>query len=123
MSPIPPELDRGSYVSHYGLLNPWTLWLLRRAPELVALRPSELRAPKQALLCPKCRYPMVARPGGYVCYHHDPPVRCRTALEAPKLRWAPHQPSALSLVGEDVDIEWSPELGGYVVVPLCTPTR
>lgn len=121
--PIKAELDRGSYVSHYGLTNPWTLWLLKRAPELVALRPSEFRAAKAAPACPDCRCFMVPRPGGYACYRHEPPVRWRPALEVPKVKWAPHQPSALSLIGEDVDIEWSPELGGYVVVPLCTPTR
>ena len=41
--PVVPELDRGSYLSTYGLLNPWTLWLLAQAPELVAVRPSELQ--------------------------------------------------------------------------------
>jgi len=54
-----PELDRGSYLSTYGLLNPWTLWLLAHEPELVSLRPSELH---QASVAPRCPDPLCKRP-------------------------------------------------------------
>lgn len=116
------ELDRGSYLTHYGLLNPWSLWILQRAPQLLGLRPSELRTAPPLMSCPDCRLPMSPRPNGWMaCYRHSKPIRRRLGIETeiPPVKWAPGEPSALSVVGEDVDIKWSPERGGYIMVPLA----
>jgi hypothetical protein len=116
------ELDGGSYLAHYGIKNPWTLWLMRQAPELVALTPSELHHSDSAPKCRQCWSPMVPRDGAWRCYHHDPPVTRRTRLPVPDVRWVPGQPSALSLIGKDVDVAYmdDPITGekGYVVVPF-----
>jgi len=119
--PVHPELDGGSYLSTYGLLSPWTLWLLARAPELVAVRPSDLRRGVDVPHCPDrfCGMPMVKRAGSYACYRHSEPIRLRDPLQSPEPRWMPGQPSALSLVGKEVDIIWSAEPdqpSGYLIV-------
>ena len=121
----PSELDGGSYLAHYGIRNPWTQWLLRTAPELAGQRPSVLRTTDVRPPCPDitCRQPMNPRSEGWACYHHDPPMRRRLRLDVPGVRWAPNQPSALSLVGKETDVVWrhdplAPENDGYVIVEI-----
>ena len=126
MSPVHIELDGGSYLAHYGIRNPWTLWLLRQAPELLGHTPTTLRTRDLRPICPACwLYPpqrMLRRGAEWVCYKHDPPVRRRAKLDVPDLEWADGQPSALSLIGKDVDVVYMDDLvtgeKGYVVVPF-----
>jgi len=120
---IPPELDTGSYLSHYGILNLWTQWLLRKAPELVAMRPTVLRTTDVRPRCPDvfCRHPMNPRPEGWACYRHHVPMRRKPRLEVPAVKWAPNQPSALSLVGKETEVVWRhfperPQDDGYVII-------
>jgi hypothetical protein len=119
----PPELDRGSYLSTYGLLNPWTLWLLAHEPELVGLRPSELHQASVAPRCPDplCRRAMQMRAHVWRCYYHEPPRSLPPGFQAPKVKWTKGPPDVLALVGrDDVDVVWQekrdnrPE--GYVIV-------
>ena len=123
MSPVHIELDRGSYLAHYGFLSPWSIWLLQRAPEVLGLTPSELRAGlRPRPTCPSCRQPMRQRPGEWSCFYHDPPVRLRERLLVADAVWADGQPSALSLIGKDVDVVYMDDLvtgeKGYIVVPF-----
>jgi hypothetical protein len=113
----PTALDGGSYLTHYGLLNPWSLWLARAAPEHLGNQPHTLSRHDSRPPCPDpwCRHRMVARDGYWKCYRHNPPRVLRAKLPVPDVKWAPGQPPALSLIGKDIDIEWSPEQGGYVV--------
>ena len=133
--PIKAELDRGSYLTTYGLLNPWSLWLLKKAPELLGLTPNEHHE-RQSIdrwghkipACPECGVAMVSRPGGFACYRHDRPVRYRLPADVtPPPKWLPGEPPAISLIGQDVDVVWvdDPMTGqkGYMIIPLCTPTR
>ena len=63
----PPPPDAGSsYLGTYGF-TAWTLWLLRRAPELLAETPKALTSREMPPFCPECRpwnlRLMVRRPG------------------------------------------------------------
>jgi hypothetical protein len=120
---IPTELDRGSYLSHYGLLSPWSIWLLQRAPEVLALTPSELRAGlRPRPNCPSCGQPMRQRPREWVCFYHEPPVRAREHLPVADVKWADEDLDVLALIGKDVDVVWvdDPLTGekGYRIVPF-----
>lgn len=113
-----PELDRGSYLAHYGLTAPWTLWLLRQLPELAALTPSELRRPLRRPPCPQCGQPMAWRPEKWVCYQHYEPVTLpQKARIGPPPKW-PGNPDLLSMVGQDIDCAWDPDQDGYVITRM-----
>ncbi len=115
---IAAELDGGSYLAHYGIMNPWTIWLLSKSPELVGMTPSRLNRADSRPHCRLCGQPMSPRPEGWVCYRHEEPVRRRRKMDVPDVKWAPNQPSAVSLIGKEVDVEWDPEQGGYVIVEV-----
>ena len=80
----------GSYVATYGLTNVWTGWLISRGyAEIVALPPSAMFKPERAPRCPACvkeavDIRMVRRPGGWKCYHHDPPAVVADRLDLPR---------------------------------------
>lgn len=122
-----PELDRGSYLSAYGLLNRWTLWLLAHEPELVSLRPSELQQPSKPPPCPQCGRPMAMRAYVWRCYNifaHAEPVTLAPGLQTPKVKWAEGERNVnvLALAGrDDVDVMWQDSQGGtrpegYVII-------
>ena len=96
----PPPPDAGSsYLGTYGF-SPWTLWIMRHAPELVAETPAALTAREGHRPCPDCRWPMARRPGGWKCYRHEPPI---IVMEEPKFERAP-KVDVLSRVNEALDI-------------------
>jgi len=109
----PPPPDAGaSYLGVYGFM-PWTLWIMRHAPELVALTPKKLRQ-MVAPLCPEGHWPskphrMMLRPGGWVCYRHpkwteDGPVECPVRLPfEPQFERAPDI-DVLSRVNDVLDV-------------------
>lgn len=64
-------------LSHYSLRSDVVLWLIARAPELVATAPGRLRVSDAAPRCPdeKCGAKMLLRPGFWKCFlHGDEPV-------------------------------------------------
>lgn len=79
-----PIVDR-SYMGVYGLMSPWTGWLIGRAPELVAEPTGFLQRREVAPRCPGvfCSQTMVRRPGAWKCYHHDPPRVIRVPIHLP----------------------------------------
>ena len=108
-----------SYLSTYGVTNPWTCWLLAQQSELVAedaasFSVSNVAAPK----CPKprCRQRMSWRPGAYKCYRHDPPIVI--AVEA-TLPVAPEFDAlAAAAAGKALDYAWNPLERRWEVVEL-----
>ncbi|HZP56702.1 MAG TPA: hypothetical protein VFC53_04005 [Dehalococcoidia bacterium] len=78
--PEPAPAADATYFGAYGLTNPWVVWLLKRAPEMVAdtardfLRRDDRRPPA----CPACDARMAFRWSEWVCYRldeHAEPVR------------------------------------------------
>jgi len=112
---IPPAPDAGrSYLGHYSIVNPWTVWLLNRAPELLTEPASRLtRTDAYAPLCHIGRpHRMVLRPGEWVCYLHD----VRVKIE-PKYERAP-KADVLSRTAEMLDYVWDDLEGRYAIVSL-----
>jgi len=97
---VPPDAG-ASYMGFYGLGNPWTIWLLNAASELVAEVPSELVKHEPSRSCPGCQHPMVRRPGAWRCYRHDEPI---TVLAPVRLEKAP-MGKVLTRVGEMLDFQ------------------
>jgi hypothetical protein len=112
----PPPPDAGaSYLGAYGF-GPWTLWLMRHAPELVAQTPTALLRGQAAPRCPLCRWPMVPRPGGWKCYRHD--GKAVFVEQRPKFEKAP-EVDVLSRVNEALDLVYDD--GEWTVKPMELP--
>lgn len=110
-----PAPDAGNTaLGHWTLANPMVCWLLRNAPELLAATPTELRQPATPPLCPEDNWPMRFRPGQWVCYRHEEPVRKPIR---PKYERAPDF-DVLSHTNDTLDWVWSDAEGRHVVVVL-----
>lgn len=65
-----------TYLARYSIINPWAGWLIGRAPELVAMEPTDLQQGDAAPECPRGgtwaqpKHRMVLRRGYYACYRH-----------------------------------------------------
>ena len=73
-----------SYLGTYGLRNIWTGWIIGQAPELIAETPEALLRPESPRRCPGCPEQMVRRPGGWKCYHHEPPLVILEEVRLPR---------------------------------------
>ena len=71
-----------SYLNVYGLGNPWSVWLLGRASEVMAQAPRKLATRDKTPPCPDsfCGMPMVKRSGGWKCYRHGIPIEVSPTL-------------------------------------------
>ena len=66
-----PIADR-SYFGTFGLRGLWTPWLLNMASEVLAQPVSYLLSGQAPPPCPQCGAMMLARPGAFKCYRHEP---------------------------------------------------
>ena len=125
MAPTAPDAGR-TFLGHYTLANPLVCWLLRSAPHLLSEPPGELRlSDAKPPQCPNVSYnrhgqtiqgphAMVLRPGQWVCYRHEEPVR-----EAIEIEYEPAPPvDVLRRTGEMLDYQWDPGKGRYVVAAM-----
>lgn len=106
-----------SYLSTYGVTNPWTAWLLRYDSAIVALDADAItRRPLRALTCLRHKVPkrMSYRPGAWKCYDHAEPV---VVLIKPTIPEAPRI-NALAMINDMLDYQYDPLDGRWHVVPL-----
>ena len=130
MSPVSRD---PSYLSVYGITNPWTVWLLARQSELLAedatsFHQGQIVAP----LCPSPEHRMSWgskvprmnwRPGAFKCYLHEEPVEVSIDAEferAPEL-------DVLSKTDKMLDYVWDPgrpgqDDGKWIVVEVELPS-
>ena len=118
-----------SYLSVYGITNPWTAWLLARQSELLAEDATSFyRGQIVPPLCPGPHRPFVKpprmhwRPGAFKCYLHDEPVEISIDAEfepAPDI-------DVLSKLDKMLDYVWDPgklgEHDGKWIVVEVEPT-
>lgn len=107
-----------SYLSTFGITNPWTIWLLGADSALVAYDADAItRRPLKVPDCPgshKIPKRMSYRPGAFKCYDHPEPV---VVLIKPEIPRAPNV-NALALTGKMLDYQYDHETGRWHVVPL-----
>ncbi len=96
-----------SYLSTYGITNPWAVWLLGKQPEMLS---EDARSFSQSDIappyCPQhfAQIRMHWRPGAYKCYFHEPPFEIAIEHEydkAPKL-------NVLDKLEKTLDYRWNP---------------
>lgn len=140
---VPPDAG-ASYAGVYGLHNPWVIWLMNRAPDLVALTPIELQrrfrvavvrcpgpicdwtpdgwierggTPNRSRPC--CGDVMLAVTGAFKCHHHPEPVRVNAPLiieRAPTF-------NALAHTGDILEWQRNERTGEYEVRVLPMEAR
>lgn len=104
-----------SYLSTYGITNPWSAWLVGADSSVLSYTVNELV--HQPIDIPFCPDPlgehaqpirMLYRPGAWKCYQHDSPVMIpiETQIErAPEI-------DVLSRTDKMLDYRWNPGLFG-----------
>ena len=98
-----------SFAGMYGLANPVVGWLINRGyGELVALTPEEMH---QAPIFPYCASThegdpprMLWRGSEWVCYNHDPPIRCLIPMRLQNIPPPPFK--TWDVIGKEVSVEY-----------------